>query len=107
MKVCLYVLTSCIVGLGVQGTSLYAKNLHIQEKFVPVEGPVATLKMISDLSRSNYERIRTWQGKYKFSDTQFFSGDVVKDFEKVVEGPLPKEFTLRTEGTCDYAICQD
>ncbi|MDR1477986.1 MAG: hypothetical protein LBJ00_03500 [Planctomycetaceae bacterium] len=71
--------------------------------FTPVENPLDVFKMIGNQSKSNYEKIKTWQGEYEIEETNY-SGKIAEDFAKSIEAVLPPDFCIVQKGMFRFFI---
>lgn len=65
------------------------------------------LAMIAAVTKDNYEKIKTWQGKISFEDMIIYRGAYAADLVKQSAGVTikePNELAARAEGTRDFKI---
>jgi hypothetical protein len=86
-------------------TCLTAEALgQVDSSYVPVKEPLSVFKMIAEQSRSNFERIKTWQGVYEFEEKYVPSDSMVQEIRKSIESPLPAEFVILNAGAFEFYI---
>ncbi|MDR2171009.1 MAG: hypothetical protein LBP59_12775 [Planctomycetaceae bacterium] len=71
---------------------------------VPIEEPLKIFQMIGEQSRSNYEKIKTWQGEYAFEERFVFSSNMSQLIEKNIGAKLPSEFVMIQKGKFIFCI---
>ena len=72
--------------------------------YVPVKEPLSVFKLISEQSRSNFERIKTWQGAYEFEERYVPSDSMIQEIRKSVKSLLPTEFIMVNKGVFEFCI---
>ncbi|MDR2344950.1 MAG: hypothetical protein LBE18_02690, partial [Planctomycetaceae bacterium] len=61
-------------------------------------------QIIGDLSKSNYEKIKTWQGEYTFVERFVFDGESAKMVANKIKVKLPSEFITIQKGKFTFCI---
>lgn len=93
--------------LAVATTDLDDGNLN-QTKWAEIEGPekLELLEMIVEKTKSNYEKIHTWEGEYTVKLVQKVSQEQVADlFNKPVD--IPADASLKQKYTFDVTFALD
>lgn len=85
---------------------LYSDYLTAQDNdgFAPVADSDGVLKMIADHSKANFERIKTLNATYDYTDKQYFFGEDAKVYSKSYKIDLGEKFMKINKGKYKYAL---